>query len=97
MSRSYFVYLLASRPHGTLYIGSTSDLIARVHQHKCAAFDSFTRQHGVDRLMWFEAHENARAMVTRERQLKEWRRSWKVELIEASNPGWKDLYPELLE
>lgn len=96
MFRSYSVYIVASRPKGTLYIGSTSNLVQRVYQHKVRAADGFTKQHGIDRLVWFEMHESALAMVTRERQLKKWNRQWKIDLIERGNPDWQDLYPGLL-
>jgi putative endonuclease len=96
MPRQYFVYLLASQRNGTLYIGSTSDLIGRIHQHKTAVVDSFTKRYRVDHLVWFEAHDTAHSMVTRERQMKEWSRAWKVSLIESGNPDWRDLYPEIL-
>src|SRR5688500_11776382 len=96
MDRRYCVYIVASRPQGTLYIGSTSELIRRVYQHKTGAADGFTKQYGVDRLVWFEIHESSLAMVTRERQLKKWNRQWKINLIERENPAWRDLYPELL-
>ena len=96
MDKRYWVYLLASRRHGTLYTGSTSALIKRVHQHKCGAVDGFTERHGVSLLVWFEEQADAYAMVTRERQIKEWKRAWKVELIEAGNPMWRDLYGSLL-
>ncbi len=96
MGKAYCVYIMASRRNGTLYIGATSELIKRVYQHKAGAADSFTKQYHIDRLVWFEQHESAAGMVTRERQLKEWTRAWKVELIEALNPTWRDLYGEIL-
>jgi len=96
MPKGYAVYLLASQRNGTLYIGSTSNLIQRIHQHKASQADGFTKQYRVDQLVWFEMHESSLAMVTRERQLKEWKRQWKVELIEKENPLWRDLYAELL-
>ncbi len=96
MNKAYCVYLMASRRNGTLYLGATSDLIKRVHQHKTAAADGFTKQYQVDRLVWFEQHESALSMVTRERQLKEWKRAWKVDLVETLNPMWRDLYGEIL-
>jgi len=95
-TKDYFVYLMASRRNGTLHAGSTSDLIHRVFQHKSRTCDGFTQQHRVDRLVWFEVHASAYDMVVRERRIKEWPRAWKVELIEASNPQWHDLYGELL-
>jgi putative endonuclease len=96
MARAYCVYLMASGRNGTLYIGATSDLVKRVHEHKTGAADGFTKQYRVDRLVWFEQHDSASSMVTRERQLKEWQRAWKIELIEAQNPTWRDLYGEII-
>lgn len=90
-----FVYLLASKPHGTLYVGSTSDLIRRVWEHKIKAVLGFTAKYGVDRLVWFETRESLAAAAQRERQIKEWKRAWKIELIEKDNPHWADLYPTL--
>ena len=89
--------MLASRPRGTLYIGATSALIQRVYLHKAGLVDGFTKRYRVHRLVWFEVHESPMAMVTRERQLKEWQRQWKIELIEQENAQWRDLYLELLQ
>lgn len=94
--RACCVYLMASRRNGTLYAGATTALVQRVYQHKMGTFDGFTRRYGVDRLVWFEVHGDARAMVVRERQIKEWRRAWKIALIEAENPMWRDLYGDLI-
>ena len=96
MAKAYCVYLMASRRNGTLYLGATSDLIKRVYQHKTAAADGFTKQYRIDRLVWYEQHQSATGMVTRERQLKGWKRAWKIELIETLNPTWRDLYGEIL-
>ena len=96
MPKAYCVYIMASRRNGTLYIGATSDLIKRVYEHKTEAADGFTEAYCVDLLVWFEQHDSALGMVTRERQLKEWQRAWKVELIESTNPMWRDLYGEIL-
>ena len=96
MPKAYCVYLMASGRNGTLYLGATSDLIKGVHQHKTGAADGFTKKYHVDRLVWFEQHESANSMVTRERQLKEWKRDWKIEMIETLNPMWRDLYGEIL-
>jgi putative endonuclease len=90
-----FVYILASRPRGTLYTGVTSDIIRRVHDHKSHAVPGFTSRYGVDRLVWFETHVSAREAIAREKRIKEWRRAWKIKLIEAANPDWNDLYPSL--
>ena len=96
MPRAYCVYIMASRRNGTLYIGATSDLIKRVYEHKTAAVDGFTQKYRVDRLVWYEQHQSSMCMVTRERQVKEWKRAWKIELIESLNPTWLDLYGEIL-
>lgn len=90
------VYLMASRRNGTLYIGVTSNLVQRVWQHKHDVVDGFTSQYGVHRLVWFEQHETMASAIARERALKEWRREWKLVLIEESNPEWRDLYEEIV-
>jgi len=89
------VYLLASKPYGTLYVGVTSDLARRVWEHRVRAVRGFTARYGVDRLVWFEAHDSADVAMLRERQIKEWKRDWKINLIERDNPRWIDLYPNL--
>ena len=91
----FFVYILASKKNGTLYTGSTDNLKARVWQHKDKTVKGFTSKYGVDRLVWFETHDSRAAALTRERQIKEWKRAWKLELIEKANPDWSDLYNEL--
>jgi putative endonuclease len=91
----FHVYILASRPHGTLYVGVTSALIQRIWQHKTKAVPGFTARYAVDRLVWFEAHDTAESAIRRERQIKEWRRAWKVMLIEEDNPDWADLYASI--
>ncbi|HEV8695181.1 MAG TPA: GIY-YIG nuclease family protein [Lysobacter sp.] len=90
------VYILANRWHGTLYVGVTSDLIKRIWEHKSDAVDGFTKKYRVHTLVWFEQHATMDSAITREKAIKEWRRAWKVDLIEKSNPLWRDLYPELL-
>ena len=92
MEKRFFVYLLATRKDGPLYVGVTSDLPSRIAQHKAKVVRGFTEKFNVDRLVWFEAHGNAEAAITREKQIKRWRRDWKVELIEKDNPEWRDLY-----
>ena len=89
------VYLIASKPYGTLYVGVTSDLARRVWEHRVRAVRGFTARYGVDRLVWFEAHDSADVAMLRERQIKEWKRDWKINLIERDNPRWIDLYPNL--
>ena len=91
----YAVYLLASGKHGTLYVGVTSDLKRRVWQHRTHALQGFTRRYGVTRLVWYEQHDDVHAAITREKRIKRWRRDWKANLIEASNPHWADLTPGL--
>jgi putative endonuclease len=90
-----FVYLLASKPYGTLYVGSTFELARRIWQHKTRAIPGFAAKYGVDRLVWFETHESLETALVRERQIKKWKRDWKINLIERENPHWADLYPSL--
>ncbi|MCE2464277.1 MAG: GIY-YIG nuclease family protein [Dehalococcoidia bacterium] len=90
------VYILASQRNGTLYIGVTSNLPQRVWQHREDLVEGFTKRYGVHRLVWYEVHSTMEAAIQRERQLKAWRRAWKIRLIEQFNPGWKDLYDEIL-
>ena len=90
------VYILSNKKHGTLYIGVSSDLIARVWQHKNAAIAGFTSRYGVSLLVWYEATENMVSAIAREKQLKAGSRARKISLIETNNPEWLDLYPELL-
>ena len=90
------VYLLASQRNGTLYLGVTSDLARRVRQHKEGATPGFSSRYGVTHLVWFEGHPSVADAIVREKQIKKWRRAWKVELIEAGNPGWLDLYERVV-
>jgi putative endonuclease len=90
------VYILASRERGTLYVGVTSHLAKRVWEHKIDAISGFTQRYSVDRLVWFERHSSMYAAITREKQIKNWRRAWKLGLIEASNPDWLDLYGDVV-
>ena len=93
---SFSVYLLASRRHGTLYLGVTSDLVRRVHEHKSKILPGFTKQYGVDRLVWFEIYDDPVTAISREKELKKWRRDWKIRLIEEQNPEWRDLYETIV-
>lgn len=95
-ARNPCVYILASRPNGTLYIGVTSDLIQRVWQHKNDLADGFTKKYNVHTLVWYEQHPAMETAIQREKSLKEWKREWKLRLIEDRNPEWKDLYDDLL-
>jgi putative endonuclease len=90
-----FVYLLSSKPYGTLYVGSTVALLRRVCEHKARAVPGFTAKYGVDRLVWYEAHEVLEGALIRERQIKKWKRDWKINLIERDNPQWNDLFSSL--
>jgi putative endonuclease len=85
----FYTYIMASGRNGTLYTGHTDDLAKRVHHHREKVGSGFAARHGVDRLVWFESHESRGAAFTRERQIKEWRRAWKLRLIEEVNPGWR--------
>ena len=92
MERDSYVYMLASEPYGTLYIGVTSDLIARAYQHRNDVKDGFTKKYGVHILVWFEVHADIREAILREKQLKHWKRRWKTDLVTKHNPTWRDLY-----
>jgi putative endonuclease len=89
------VYLLASKRNGTLYAGVTSNLLARIHQHRHGYVRGFTRKYGVQLLVWFEQHSTMKSAITREKRIKKWNRAWKLELIEAANPNWRDLAEDL--
>ena len=95
MSAAY-VYVMASKRNGTLYIGDTSDLVKRVYEHKNDLRDGFTRKYSVHLLVWFEVHEDIREAILREKQIKKWKRAWKIELIEIENSQWFDLYDDLI-
>jgi putative endonuclease len=90
------VYILASKRNGTLYIGVTSDLVKRVWEHKNNVVEGFTKRYGVDQLVWYELHEIMDSATQREKQLKEWKRQWKLQLIEEVNPNWLDLYSTII-
>ena len=90
----YYVYILASKRNGTLYIGVTNNLIKRVWEHKQKLIEAFTKKYGVDKLVYFEQTPDINSAITREKQLKKWNRAWKIRLIEEKNPEWKDLYDE---
>ena len=95
--RGGYVYIMTNKPRGTLYVGETCDLVKRVWEHRNGAFDnSFTNTYKLHRLVYFEHADELMAAVRREKQLKRYRRQWKIELIESVNPLWQDLYPNLL-
>jgi len=91
-----YVYILASRKNGTLYIGVTRDLIRRIYEHKSGTVEGFTKKYKVDQLVWFDHSESIIAAIQREKQIKAWKRHWKIQLIEQTNLHWHDLYPALL-
>jgi putative endonuclease len=92
---TYYVYMLASRPRGTLYIGVTGDLVRRAWEHRRGAVPGFTSRYRVRRLVWFEVFDDVTAAIQREKTLKHWLRAWKIVLIERANPTWRDLYEEI--
>ncbi len=92
---TYYVYLLANQKYGTLYLGVTNDIIRRVHEHKTKAVAGFSKRYSVDRLVWFEIYDDPVSAITREKELKKWRRDWKIRLIEERNPQWIDLFPQI--
>jgi putative endonuclease len=96
MNQAFYVYILATRQDGPLYVGITNDLARRVSEHKNKTFKGFTARYNVDRLVYFETFEQPDAAILREKQLKRWRREWKVQLIEKGNPGWDDLFEGLV-
>jgi putative endonuclease len=91
-ARSYYVYILASRIGGTLYVGVTNDLIRRVAEHRLELVESFTKKYDVSRLVYFEQFDDVENAIRREKRLKKWNRAWKIRLIEEFNPNWEDLY-----
>ncbi|MBI1204122.1 MAG: GIY-YIG nuclease family protein [Rhodopseudomonas sp.] len=91
----YYVYLLATRKQGTLYLGITNDLVRRTYQHKEKLLPGFTSRYDIRRLVWFEVYDDPINAIAREKEIKKWRRAWKVALIEKGNPDWRDLYPEI--
>ena len=93
---TYWVYILASKPGGTLYVGVTNDLIRRVYEHREGLAESFTKRYGVKTLVYFEQHATIEAALQREKNIKHLSREWKIELIVASNPDWRDLYDEIV-
>ncbi|WP_140719835.1 MULTISPECIES: GIY-YIG nuclease family protein [Gammaproteobacteria] len=95
MEKQPATYILASGRNGTLYVGVTSNLVARIWQHKQHSVEGFTRHHSVDILVWYELQPTMEAAIVQEKRLKRWNRAWKVRLIEERNPYWRDLWPEI--
>jgi putative endonuclease len=94
-TRNFYVYILCSKTNGTLYTGITSDVVKRVYEHKNNLVDGFTKKYGVHNLVWYEIHESPESAITREKQMKKWKRAWKFKLIEQFNPDWADLYESI--
>jgi len=95
MDKQFYVYILASKRNGTLYIAVTSDLIQRIWQHKNKMAKGFAQKYNVNKLVYYEVHLNAESAITKEKQMKKWQRAWKLQLIEEKNPDWKDLYDDI--
>jgi putative endonuclease len=93
--KNFYVYIFCSKQNGTLYTGVTSNLVKRVYEHKNNLADGFTRKYSVHLLIWYEVHQTAESAITREKQIKTWKRSWKLKLIEEHNPEWNDLYESI--
>jgi putative endonuclease len=91
----YYVYILASRKDGAIYIGVTNDIVRRIYQHRTKAIKGFTSKYDITRLVWFEIYDDPISAISREKELKKWKRAWKVLLIEAQNPNWDDLYDSI--
>jgi putative endonuclease len=92
---AYYVYILASRKDGAIYLGVTNDLVRRIYEHRIKAVRSFTSKYNITRLVWFEVYDDPISAISREKELKKWKRAWKVQLIEAKNSRWNDLYDEI--
>jgi putative endonuclease len=96
MGKQPAVYILSSKRNGTLYVGVTSDLVKRIWEHKNNLVEGFTKRYGVHLLVWYELHGSMDTAIQREKRLKDWKRNWKVQLIESTNPKWEDLYPMII-
>lgn len=96
MEQSYFVYIVANRKRGVVYTGVTNDLLRRTYEHREGLFDGFTRKHGCKHLVWFETHADISIAIQREKRIKKWLRVWKDELIETTNPDWRDLWWDII-
>jgi len=93
--KNYYVYMLSSKRNGTLYIGVTSDFVKRLYEHKHGIVEGFTKKYGIYTFVWYEIHESAESAINREKQIKKWKRAWKLKLIEKENPNWIDLYENI--
>jgi len=93
--KQFYVYILCSKRNGTLYTGVTSDLVKRLYEHRSNLADGFTQKYNVHRLVWYEVHESWESAIKREKQIKKWKRAWKLKMIEGNNPSWGDLYESI--
>jgi putative endonuclease len=96
VDRQPAVYILANKRNGTLYVGVTSDLVRRIWEHKKSLIEGFTKRYGIKQLVWYELHQTMQSAIVKEKRLKEWKRAWKLELIEETNPDWCDLYDTIV-
>jgi len=96
MNKCYYVYILSNKKNGTLYVGVTSDLKKRIFEHKNHFVEGFTTKYNIDLLIYYESFTTSLDAIAREKQLKWWKRKWKIDLIELNNPDWKDLYEEII-
>jgi putative endonuclease len=94
---SFWVYILASKPFGTLYVGVTKDVVRRAYEHREGLFEGFTKQHGVKMLVYYEEHASAPEAIQREKNIKHWPRAWKLDLVRKMNPEWRDLFDEIAQ
>jgi putative endonuclease len=92
---AYYVYILASRRDGAIYVGITNDLVRRAYEHRIKAVQGFTAKYNITQLVWFEAYDDPISAISREKELKKWKRAWKIQLIEKDNPNWDDLYESI--
>jgi putative endonuclease len=94
--RDYYVYTIASKRNGTLYIGVTNNLLKRVYEHKNGIIEGFTKKYRIHNLVYYEVYRNVSDAINREKRMKKWKRQWKIELIEKTNPQWRDLYSDII-
>ena len=97
MNDQYYVYIITNKPYGTLYTGVTSNLIKRTYEHKSSFIKSFSKKYNLNKLIYYEIHEDINEAIKKEKQIKRWQRTWKIKLIEKSNPKWQDLYKEIIK
>ncbi len=96
MKENFYVYIMANREYGTIYVGVTSDLRKRVYEHKNEIIEGFTSKYHLHKLVYYEVHDSAESAILQEKRLKRWKREWKIQLIEKQNPQWKDLTEEIM-